>query len=210
MEIVFAHVFFLCVHTGSASCTTCPIHSDAGAGATQCECEAGFFSDEPSGECYSCPANSYCPGGTTIDGCPENSNSPAGSTEISHCQCKPGYSGPNGGTCSACTEGKYKMSPGPDTCIQCVSGKFSIVTAATAESTCSSCPENSDAPAGSAACICNAGFTGPNGGPCTACEAGKFKINIGSGACTNCGSGKFSTTVGATHRYHGWGSGTYP
>ena len=36
---------------------------------------------------------------------------------------------------------------------------------------------------------CNAGFSGPVGGPCTACEAGKYKVSTGSDACTDCGAG---------------------
>lgn len=32
---------------------------------------------------------------------------------------------------------------------------------------------------------CTAGFSGPDGGPCTACVAGKYKTASGSAACTN-------------------------
>ena len=35
-------------------------------------------------------------------------------------------------------------------------------------------------------CACNTGYTGPNGGTCTACEAGKYKDAPGAGACTAC------------------------
>jgi len=35
-------------------------------------------------------------------------------------------------------------------------------------------------------CACNAGYTGPNGGTCTACETGKYKDSPGGGACTAC------------------------
>ena len=35
-------------------------------------------------------------------------------------------------------------------------------------------------------CACNAGYTGPNGGTCTACETGKYKDSPGAGACTAC------------------------
>ena len=51
-------------------------------------------------------------------------------------------------------------------------------------SECTSCPDYSDSPAGSSAatdCICNAGYTGSNGGTCTACTAGKYKP--AAGAC---------------------------
>jgi hypothetical protein len=45
-------------------------------------------------------------------------------------------------------------------------------------STCTNCPINSNSPAGSTSltkCTCNAGFPGPNGGPCTECVAGKYQ-----------------------------------
>ncbi len=45
---------------------------------------------------------------------------------------------------------------------------------------------------------CNAGFTGPGGGSCAACAAGKYKTTTGSAACTDCGAGKYSTSTGAT------------
>ena len=35
-------------------------------------------------------------------------------------------------------------------------------------------------------CACNAGYTGPNGGTCTACGAGKYKDATGPAACTAC------------------------
>ena len=38
-------------------------------------------------------------------------------------------------------------------------------------------------------CTCNAGFTGPNGGTCTACGAGTYKAVSGAGSCSDCPSG---------------------
>ena len=35
-------------------------------------------------------------------------------------------------------------------------------------------------------CACIAGYTGPNGGTCTACEEGKFKDSAGPAACSTC------------------------
>jgi syndecan 4 len=66
---------------------------------------------------------------------------------------------------------------------------------------CLFCPTNSNSPSGSSArasCICNRGFTGPDGGPCTVCVAGKYKTTTGSVVCTDCGAGTYSTTLGAT------------
>ena len=40
---------------------------------------------------------------------------------------------------------------------------------------------------------CDPGLTpGPDGGPCTACEAGKYKATTGSGVCIDCDAGKYS------------------
>ena len=46
-------------------------------------------------------------------------------------------------------------------------------------------------------CACNAGYTGPNGGTCTACPAGKFKAQSGPAACSDCPSGTSSSSSGA-------------
>jgi hypothetical protein len=35
-------------------------------------------------------------------------------------------------------------------------------------------------------CLCNAGYSGPNGGPCTACAEGTFKHTFGSTECSSC------------------------
>ena len=51
-------------------------------------------------------------------------------------------------------------------------------------SECTSCLDYSDSPTGSSVatnCTCNAGYTGSNGGTCTACTAGKYKP--AAGAC---------------------------
>jgi hypothetical protein len=68
------------------------------------------------------------------------------------------------------------------------------------DSLCLSCPTNSYSVGGSSdlsSCMCNAGFTGLNGGTCEACPAGKFKNTVGDSSCTDCTYGTFSTS-GAT------------
>ena len=65
---------------------------------------------------------------------------------------------------------------------------------------CVTCPANSDSPPESTAstdCICNPGYTGPNGGTCTECVSGTYKSDTGPAACTNCVAGQYSTAVGA-------------
>ncbi|NBX18658.1 MAG: hypothetical protein EBR09_14990 [Proteobacteria bacterium] len=88
----------------------------------------------------------------------------------------------------------------PISCTDCGAGKYSTATGALGASTCQSCPSNSLSATGSDAatdCECAAGFSGPAGGPCTACAAGKYKAADGSAACVDCGAGKYSSAVGA-------------
>ena len=46
-------------------------------------------------------------------------------------------------------------------------------------------------------CICNEGYTGPDGAQCEACAAGGFKDVNGSAACTVCMRGMYSTATAA-------------
>ena len=72
---------------------------------------------------------------------------------------------------------------------------------ATGPSPCLGCPTNSLSPAGStavAACICNAGSSGPSGGTCTQCLAGTYKSTTGNTGCVGCSEGKFGSTQGGT------------
>ena len=62
------------------------------------------------------------PGGCIA--CPPNSCSPADSIDITACQCNAGYTGPNGGTCSQCLAGTYKVGLGPASCTVCPAGKY--------------------------------------------------------------------------------------
>ena len=100
-----------------------------------------------------------------------------------------------------CIAGTYKILSGPAVCTSCATGKFSGALAQTVESTCTSCNPNSNSPLTSttiSACTCNSGHTGPDGGTCTGCIAGTYKILPGAAACTLCVTGKFSTTLAAT------------
>ena len=110
------------------------------------------------------------------------------------CQCSPDI-----GACTACTAGTYKNENGSAACMLCSRGKYSTAAAAIAEATCSDCPAHTSSVLGSGLltqCICNVGYTGPDGGTCVACVAGKFKTSNGSAPCTECSPGKFSTGTG--------------
>ena len=125
--------------------------------------------------------------------------------------------GQNGGPCTACVAGKFKSSSGSQACSQCDAGKFVSGTASVSLDNCLSCgmdtysssdmivcvacPSDTTSSALSSivtACICNVGYTGPNGVACTECPAGQYKEATGSAACTMCGAGTSSEAVAAS------------
>jgi len=66
--------------------------------------------------------------------------------------------------------GKYKTSAGSALCSDCGAGKYSVEVSSTVDSKCTACPPNLDSAAVSSAivdCTCNAGYSGPAGGPCS-------------------------------------------
>ena len=168
--------------------------------------------------CKDCMRNTYSSADNSkCSPCPFHAVSAIGSSSRSDCQCAKGYTGPDGRSCVACVAGKYKAVQGASACASCRAGKFSTTSAATAESSCTTCAANSysapdnghcilcpyyavssRASSSQTDCVCDVGFTGPNGGPCGACPAGKYKQVIGSSQCRQCQEGKFSTSVAAT------------
>ena len=126
--------------------------------------------------------------------------------------CEPGHQGPDGGPCEPCAAGKFKAMIGNNSCVKCDPGKTSLKQAATNCSTCgrdtfssengtecTSCPLNTVSETSSSSvqsCKCNLAYSGPDGGPCTACLAGKYKAVNGSSACIKCAGGEYSSAVG--------------
>jgi len=132
--------------------------------------------------------------------CSSNSNSPEASNVMTNCSCNPWFTGPDGDTCRICVAGKFKVTRGISECSQCVTGKYSTAVGAVSD-VCQMCPADSMSPVSSVQssnCVCNPGFTGPNGGTCVKCVAGKYKIESGDAACTNCLTGQYSAAMGAT------------
>ena len=93
-------------------------------------------------------------------------------------------------TCRKCSRGTYSNSTGAAWCAFCPVGTYTNMTGASA---CASCPANSSAlVAGSSTCTCNAGFSGPDGGPpCAICPR-NFYSTLGSAACVPCFLGSVS------------------
>ena len=166
-------------------CNLCPELSSSPAGSdavSDCTCNAGA-SGTDGGPCLPCAAGKYKSdtGSDACISCPANTNAPAGSDAESDCilnTCNAGLTSDGNGGCAACAAGTYKAGSGNEACTDCGAGKYSAASGATAESTCSACTADSDAPAGSddaSDCFCNAGFFGPDGGPCSQCTVGKYK-----------------------------------
>ena len=57
--------------------------------------------------------------------CPPNSRSPNGSVSITECECDAGYTGENGGLCTKCPDGTYKLESGSHAC-KCNADSYSI------------------------------------------------------------------------------------
>ena len=189
---------------GSLECTKCPSNSSspgASIALTACQCDTGF-SGPNGGTCTACVAGSYkttvgsvsctlCAVNTygtavaaisitSCVACPGNTTSVTGSSQNTSCQCKAGYSGPDGGRCDPCSAGSYKNTIG--------------------SATCSACPENAVSAVAStavASCKCDSGHSGLDGGLCTACSAGSYKPTTGSVACVLCGVNAYGTILAA-------------
>jgi hypothetical protein len=159
--------------------------------------------------CADCGAGKYsaATGATaagTCQACPGGGLSPAGSDALGDCVaavCAAGSTGPDGGPCTACAAGKFKTATGSAACTDCGAGNYSAAVGATAASTCLACPASSLSPSGSGVstnCVCIAGFSGPDGGACTACAAGKYKPAAGSAPCTDCLANSYHALTGRT------------
>jgi len=144
-----------------------------------------------SGSCELCPAGTFSSdfgSGTnlTCAVCPARANSPKGATSQASCSCNAGYEGDNGGPCTLCVAGSYKVTAGSESCTLCEEGKFGTETGALNGGFCQSCPLNTSAPSGSddlSDCTCEIGTFGPAGGPCEPCPAGLWCAGGMKNAC---------------------------
>ncbi|NBV31792.1 MAG: hypothetical protein EBR93_04585, partial [Bacteroidetes bacterium] len=183
--------FYLESSSTSTYCLECPSNSYSVSGSDEvsdCVCGNGYSG--PAGGpcilcgvgkffntdelCESCPMGKYksFEGPGVCSSCLTNASTASiGSTSMYDCKCNAGYTGNNGGPCQACVAGTYKSALGSEVC--------------------QLCPEDSDTDDVSGStlisfCKCNIGYTGPDGGPCLACEIGKYKTVVGSHDCTSC------------------------
>jgi len=112
-------------------------------------CAAGYYSPDDAQTCTACPAGTYS---TTVT-----------ATSVQ--------------TCVSCESGKYSGTVGAGssaTCINCPNGTYFAGTGGISVAVCLVCPANASSYEGSKlreACVCRPGFTGMNGGNCSACGA---------------------------------------
>lgn len=111
-------------------------------------CAAGYYSPDDAQTCTACPAGTFS---TTVT-----------ATSVQ--------------TCVSCESGKYSGTVGAGssaTCINCPNGTYFAGTGGVSVAVCLACPGNSSSYPGSKllqACVCNGGWSGANGGTCTACN----------------------------------------
>jgi hypothetical protein len=98
--------------------------------------------------------------------------------------CAIGFKGP-AGACTLCELGKYKDWIGNEECKDCPAN--SISSYYTPDGVRDSIKD----------CGCDEGYTGPNGGPCTACNKGTYKDFLGDGDCKPCASGSVASSQGS-------------
>jgi len=130
--------------------------------------------------------------------CRQQSISPQASVGNASCVCIAGFSGPHGGPCVPCQPGSFKAANGSAACSPCPAHAY----APAGVSVCTSCPPGSGMWKPNFAtvqeeaswleimnvtrfhnrsdCSCLHGYIGPDGGPCSACPAGKYKAHIGT------------------------------
>jgi hypothetical protein len=213
--------------THATACISCPDQNqDSPPGSNSsldCKCRDGYNGPN-GGTCVACAAGKYwvygdlegmcmnCAWGKyhneeAVVGdlcyeCPPNSNTTdEASNAITDCTCSPGFRGADGSACVACPAGTYTSPSGSGSCILCDANFYSEELNATLSSMCQACDANAQSLAGSSAaeaCTCNAGWTGPDGGTCHVCTAGKYKPTRGPYSCFSCQPGKYSAATGAT------------
>ena len=207
---------------------TCPDNTSSLVGSDElidCKCRAGYTGStdgsactacDPGqwksiigiGSCIRCGVDTYsttvaATSASTCSICPTKTFSVKGSPVLTSCKCLSGYKALEDGlACTACVAGTYKTATGAGLCDECGVDTYSTAVAATAVSTCTTCPTNTFSLSKSnelVDCSCLAGHDADsNGLECTACIAGTYKTTTGTGSCEACGVDTYSHTVGAS------------
>jgi len=89
-------------------CNECGQNKITPPGSNTCQCRAGQ-TPGPGGACTGCLSNTYKPepSDAACTLCPAGTSSAVGSSVVTECACNPGFSGKDGGECTACAIGKH-------------------------------------------------------------------------------------------------------
>lgn len=177
LTCVYCNASFYCADGYRFVCPRNSLSTDFASQLDDCICEPGYFQNAPDSCIVGVVPHYYDQGvRLTCPGVKETTHSLA--SRVQDCVCVPGYEhrGDYMSTCDRCEPGKY-------------SNLFNT-------SACPSCPENSwhnnYQATSNTFCKCDPGYSGPDGGPCKACEAGTFKQTNGSAACVQCEADTYS------------------
>lgn len=203
------------------ACVANAVSPSQSTGPSKCYCDWGWKGLNNSA-CVACESPTFCYGGIEAQ-CYEGTFSTPLAWDRMNCSCVPGWWGPQGGPCRACSAGKYNLLPGctacdaeTDTdCTKCAVGTASSVEgrnttcdpckAGTASSldgrTCDACPNGTFSLARAGNCsTCALGWWAAAGSStCTACPRDTYLDVGGKGgveACQPCPLGTVSSKLG--------------
>jgi hypothetical protein len=179
--------------TDASACLACPALSTSvpgSPGIALCLCNPGYYRPANTETCVQCPLGTYKAGsGNDVSLCVAcaayTTTLPSTvATGQVNCVCAPGFTFPGGATsCQGCAIGFYKPDAGGHMCTQCPAS-YSTTPAVNSSSL--------------LMCMCERGYTGPNGGTCGYCGVGTYKDTLGEAACTNCPIGTHHAATSRT------------
>lgn len=181
---------------GATACVSCLLSSvfstaNPAEGGVRCQCVAGYTQaalNLTTPECTACPPDTFQPGQgqTSCELCDASARSPEASVTPLACLCNAGFADDSAHQCLVCAGGTYKEAAADDArdtepCDLCPVDSFSLPRSSRLDD-----------------CLCDPGFSGPDGGPCAACAPGKFKPANGSAACEDCPLHSYSDAPAST------------
>jgi hypothetical protein len=114
--------------------------------------------------------------------CPAHSFSVTASSNVTDCKCNAGYTGEDGGACTACIVGTYKPVGGRDACTPCPVKTYQDATASTVCTTCPTSPrdgqQSSSAGGSTHAQNCTFDVTSFHARASAACNVSVFEQNM--------------------------------
>ena len=164
---------------GPGGCTECPVNTESGPASddvNDCECMTGTTAAGNGQACSECVTGTYkhFTGAGACVGC-GNGGTTLSPRSDAQGDCVPdaGYTGPAGGSFSACATGTYKTAPGVSACTPC----FAHATSPSASTSLGAC-----------ACVAPAYVDDPDAQPECDCAAGYY---YESNACVPCDVNNF-------------------